>query len=144
MQDITELLTTLEQDGKQYAHFLTNPQRPGYYAVWVRERTPEYIQLWLQQSQLEGYILTLSIEMPDVEFCDYISELFPEQLSLRNLKNLYHIKNLDIEMATKLATDFKAWKQEKIRLHRVKWLEQYPWVVNSQIGETKNSATFSK
>ena len=49
MQDITEQLTSLEQDGKQYAHFLTSPQRPGYYAIWVRERTPEYIQLWLQQ-----------------------------------------------------------------------------------------------
>ena len=141
MQDITEQLASLEQDGKQYAHFLTNPQRPDYYAVWVRDRTPEYMRLWLQEGGLEGYTLALSIEMFDSEFCDYISELCPEQLALRNVKRLYRIKNLTLEMAQKLATDFKAWKQEKIRLNRVKWLEQYPWVTNTQIGETKNTTS---
>ena len=50
MQDLTEQLANLEQDGKQYAHFLTHPRTPGYYAVWVREQTPQYVQLWLQQT----------------------------------------------------------------------------------------------
>ena len=135
MQDIAEQLANLEEDGKQYAHFLTHPKRPDYYAVWIRERTPEYIRLWLQQSALEGYSLALSVEMPDAAFCDYISELFPEQLSLRSLKMLYHIKNLNQEKADQLAVNFAGWKQEKIRLHRAKWLEQYPWVVASRIGE---------
>ncbi len=135
MQDIVEQLANLEQDGKQYAHFLTHPKLPNYYAVWVRERTPEYIRLWLQQSALEGYSLALSIEMPDATFCDYISELFPEQLSLRNLKMLYHIEDLTQQKANELAENFRTWKQEKIRLHRAKWLEQYPWVVASKIGE---------
>jgi hypothetical protein len=134
MQDITEQPANLEQDGKQYAHFLTHPQRPDYYAVWVREKTSEYIQLCLQQSSLAGYTLALSIEMPDATFVDYISEFFHEQMQLRNVKNLYHIKNLTLDSANQLAADFPVWKQEKIRLHRVKWLEQFPWVVSTQIG----------
>ncbi len=134
MQDITEQLAGLEQDGKQYAHFLTHPQWPEYYAVLVREKTPEYVQLWLQQSNLTGYSLVLSVEMPDAAFTDYLSELYPEQLEVRNLKKLYHIENLTLELASQLAKDFPAWKQEKIRLHRVKWLEQFPWVVSTQIG----------
>ena len=134
MQDIIEQLSCLEQDGKQYAHFLTHPQRPGYYAVCVREHTPEYMRLWLQQSNLEGYTLSLSVEMPDGAFVDYISELYPDQLEIRGLKKLYLIENLNLEQANQLAKDFPAWKQEKIRLHRVKWLEQFPWVVSTQIG----------
>lgn len=143
MQDINEQLASLEQDGKQYAHFITHPQYPGFYAVWVRESTPEYIQLWLQQSSLEGSKLALSVEMPDAAFCDYLAELFKEQLEVRQMKKLYHIKNLDLTLANKLAADFPAWKQEKIRLHRVKWLQQYPWNVSTEIGET-NSTTSLK
>jgi hypothetical protein len=134
MQDITEQLANLEEDGKQYAHFLTHPENPEYYAVLVREKTPEYVQLWLQQSNLAAYTLALSVEMPDAAFTDYLSELFPGQLEIRGLKKLYHIENLDQKKAVQLATGFPAWKQEKIRLHRVKWLEQFPWVVSTQIG----------
>jgi len=134
MQDLTEQLANLEQDGKQYAHFLTHPRTPGYYAVWVREQTPQYVQLWLQQSNLEGYTLSLSVEMPDAAFIDFISELFPDQLEARNVKKLFRIDNLNHELAAQMAHDFRAWKQEKIRLHRAKWLEQFPWVVSTQIG----------
>ena len=141
MQDINEQLTNLEQDGKQYAHFITYPQHAGYYAVLVRESTPEYMQLWLQQSTLTGSVLALSIEMPDAAFCDYLSDLFREQLEVRQLKKLYHIKNFDATLVNKLATDFPAWKQEKIRLNRVKWLQQYPWVVNTEIEETKETTS---
>lgn len=134
MQDITEQLANLEEDGKQYAHFLTHPQKPGYYAVLVREKTPDYVQLWLQQSNISDYNLALSVEMPDGAFADYISELYPDQIEVRILKKLYHIENLDPKLAKHLAESFPAWKQEKIRLHRVKWLEQFPWVVSTQIG----------
>src|SRR5580658_3412180 len=97
MQDISEQLESLEKDGKQYAHFFTHPQNPGYYGVWVRERTPEYIKLWLPHSPLEGYKLALSVEMCDSGFCDYIAELFPDQLEVRFLKTLYRIDNLTLE-----------------------------------------------
>jgi hypothetical protein len=134
MQDITEQLANLEEDGKQYAHFLTHPQNPEYYAVLVREKTPEYVQLWLQQSNISEYKLALSVEMPDAAFVDYISELFTDQLDVRVLKKVYRIDDLNLKQANQLAESFPAWKQEKIRLHRVKWLEQFPWVVSTQIG----------
>jgi len=136
MQDITEKLEGLEQDGKQYAHFFSHPDHPGYYGLWIRERTPEYVSVWLPESPLAGYQLELSIEMPDDTFTDYISELFPEQKSVSFLKTLYSIENLDLDLAKAWAVAFKVWKQEKIRLNRVKWLESYPWVTKSRMQET--------
>jgi hypothetical protein len=133
-QDITEKLEALEEDGKQYAHFFTHAEKPGYYGVWIRERTPEYINVWLPHSPLAGYTLALSVEVSDASFCDYLSEIFTTQLEVKFLKKLYLIENFNKEQAQKWVLDFKNWKQEKIRMNRVKWLEQYPWVVNANIG----------
>jgi len=135
MQDITEQLESLEQDGKQYAHFLSHPGKPGYYGVWIRESTPEYVALWLPHSPLAGYNLELSIEMPDDTFCDYISEMFPVQLPVHFLKTLYAIDEFNLGVVNTWAVNFKSWKQEKIRLNRVKWLESYPWVTKSRMQE---------
>ena len=133
MQDITEQLHNLEADGKQYAHFFSHPNHPGYYGIMIRERTPEYVSLWLPQGPLAGYQLELSIEMPDDTFCDYIAEMFPNQQPVHFLKTLYAIGNLNLDIVNTWATNFKQWKQEKIRLNRVKWLEQYPWVMKERM-----------
>ena len=138
MQDITEQLDGLEQDGKQYAHFFSSPDHPGYYGVWIRERTPEYVSVWLPESPMAGYKLELSIEMADDTFCDYISEMFPDQKSVHFLKTLYAIDNLNLEIANAWVASFKTWKQEKIRMNRVKWLSQYPWVTKERM-ETKEA-----
>ncbi len=130
MEDISEKLQNLEEDGKQYAHFFSNSNYPGYYGIWIRERTPEYVQLWLPHSPLAGYTLAFSIEMSDTTFCEYIAELFPEQLHVIFLKRLYLIEGLNQENVHKLSHDFAVWNLEKIRLSRVKWLQQYPWLVS--------------
>lgn len=130
MQDITEQLERLEEDGKQYAHFFAHPIYTGYYGIWIRERTPEYIRLWLPHSPLAGYTLVHSVEMPDATFCDYIAGLFPDHLNVSFLKKLYKIENLSQDKVFQLAHDFKTWKQESIRINRVKWLQQYPWLVS--------------
>ena len=131
MHDINEQLESLEEDGKQYAHFFAHPVHAGYYGVWVRERTPEYINMWLPHSPLAGYTLAFSVEMPDATFCDYITELYPEQLHVSFLKRLFKIEGLTDDKVHQLATDFRTWKQESIRLNRVKWLQQYPWLVTA-------------
>jgi len=135
MQDITEQLDALEQDGKQYAHFLSSPDHPGYYGLWIRARTPEYLSIWLPESPMAGYKLEFSVEMPDDTFSDYISEMYPEQKSVHFLKTLYAIDNVNLEIATAWTNSFKEWKQEKIRLNRVKWLSQYPWVTKQRMQE---------
>jgi hypothetical protein len=129
METRNELLPNLEEDGKHYAHFFTHNSYPGYYGVWVRERTPEYINMWMPESPLAGYNLAFSIEMPDTEFSEYMAEVYPEQIDVPFLKVLCLIE--DVSDPQKWVTGFKQWKQEKIRLNRVKWLEQYPWVVST-------------
>ena len=136
MQDINEQLESLEQDGIQYAHFLSHPDRPGYYGILIRERTPEYISLWLPGGPLAGYKLELSIEMPDDAFCDYIAELFPNQRYVRVLKTLYAMGEINLDLVHAWAYTFKIWKQEKIRLNRAKWLESYPWVTKERMEQT--------
>ena len=131
MQDITEKLQSLDVDGKQYAHFFAHVNQPGDYGIWVRERTPEYVSLWLAHGPLAGYKLELSIEMSDATFCDYMAELFPTQKSVHFLKTMYAMPALNQELANTWAAEFKNWKQEKIRLNRVKWLESYPWVMKA-------------
>jgi hypothetical protein len=131
VEDITEKLQNLEEDGKQYAHFFCSPNHPGYYGIWIRERTPEYVKMWLPHSPLAGYTLAFSIEMHDATFCDYIAELYPEHLNVSFLKRLYLINGLTETGTQKLAHDFIAWNQEKTRLNRVKWLQQYPWLVST-------------
>ena len=133
MQDITEQLESLEQDGIQYAHFFSHPDHPGFYGMLIREWTPEYVNLWLPTGALAGYKLELSIDMPDDTFCDYISELFPIQKSVRVLKTLYAIDDLDLNIATAWTHTFKVWKQERILANRVKWLSQYPWVTKDRM-----------
>ena len=136
MQDITEQLESLEQDGIQYAHFFSHPDQPGYYGMLIREWTPEYVSLWLPSGPLAGYKLELSIDMPDDTFCDYISELFPNQKSVHVLRTLYAIEDLNVEIAKAWTHTFKAWKQEKILANRVKWLSQYPWVTKDRMEQT--------
>jgi hypothetical protein len=136
MQDINERLDSLDEDGKQYAHFFSHPDHPGYYGVWVRERTPEYVSVWLPESPMAGYKLELSIEMHDDTFCDYMAEMFPEQKSVHFLKTLYCMGSLNPETVNTWANiSFKQWRQEKIRINRVKWLSQYPWVTKDRMQE---------
>ncbi len=129
MKDINEILLNLEEDGLQYAHFLTHPDYPGYYGIWVRERTPEYVKLWLPSGPLSAYSLAFSLEVSDISFYDYMAEIFPEQVEVNLLKVLYKID--DVSNSAKWSNNFRVWKQEKTRLERAKVLEQYPWVINA-------------
>jgi hypothetical protein len=133
MRNTTEQLESLEQDGIQYAHFFSHPSQPGYYGILIREWTPEYVSLWLPLGPLAGYKLELSINMPDDTFCDYISQLFPQQKQVPVLKTLYAINDINLEIATAWAHTFKVWKQERILANRVKWLSQYPWVTKDRM-----------
>ena len=123
MQDIQELLINLEEDGKCYAHFFAHPAHPGYYGIWVRERTPEYTRHWLPGGPLAGYTLVFSLEMPDTSFTDYMLETHTDHVEANFIKVLCRID--DICNSEQWLNGFKAWKQEKIRLERVQWLEQY-------------------
>ena len=84
---------------------------------------------------MAGYKLELSVEMPDDTFSDYLSEMFPDQKSVHFLKTLYAIDYLNLEIATAWTKTFLVWRQEKIRLNRVKWLSQYPWVTKQRMQE---------
>ena len=130
MASRSEFLQNLEEDGKQYAHFFSHDLHPGYYGLLIRERTPEYIYYWLPQSPISGYFLAFSLEISDLSFEDYISEVYCEKLEAPYLRLLYKID--DISSREKWIGLFKTWKQEKIRLNRVKWLEQYPWVLSTK------------
>ena len=123
MQDIKEFLDNLEEDGKHYAHFFSHPNYPGYYGIWMRERTPEYMKHWLPYSSLKGYSLVLSIEMHDTTFCDYMLELYPEQVEVSHLKVLSRID--DLSKTQEWINGFKAWKQNRIGLERKEFLQQY-------------------
>ena len=130
MKDIKEILDNLDDDGKHYAHFFTHPAYPGYFGVWVRERTPEYIQLWLPESPLAGFTLAFSFEMSDTGFRDYMLEVYTDHVEVNFLKKMCRID--DGSTPQQWIAGFKNHKQEKIRLNRVKWLEQYPWVISNQ------------
>ncbi|MDB5282412.1 MAG: hypothetical protein JWO06_1487 [Bacteroidota bacterium] len=130
MKDIKEFLENLDDDGKHYAHFFTHPEHPGYYGIWIRERTPEYIQHWLPVSPLAGFTLAFSFEMTDTGFRDYMLQVYTDHVPVNFLKTMCRID--DNSNPEQWINGFKAWKQESIRANRVKWLEQYPWVVSNQ------------
>ena len=130
MKDIKEILGDLDEDGKHYAHFFTHPVHPGYYGILVRERTPEYIRLWLPESSLSDFTLTFSFEMNDTDFRDYMLEIYTDQVEVAGLKKMCRID--DDSNPEQWMANFKAHKQEKILNNRVKWLEQYPWVISNQ------------
>ncbi|HWB61929.1 MAG TPA: hypothetical protein VG603_00355, partial [Chitinophagales bacterium] len=97
--------------------------------------TPAYVEKWLPTGPLAEYSLAFSIEMNDTSFNEYLDQTFPTQIKTPMLKVLYKID--DTRNPVYLADSFKAWKQEKVRLNRVKWLEQYPWVVTVQDKEAE-------
>jgi hypothetical protein len=131
METRNEFLQTLEEDGKLWAHFFTHHNFPGYYGVLVREKTPEYIYYWLPDGPISSFELSFSMVVPDIDFMDYIEDMFPEQMKgPRYLKTLYKID--DVSHPEEWLVDFKTWKQESIRLSRTKWLEQYPWVLSTK------------
>lgn len=121
-----ELLAGLEEDGKHYAHFLTNAKYPGYYGILIRERTPEFIHHWLPESDLKDYKLAFSFEMNDMEFRDYMLEQYTDQIPVKNLKAVCRIDN--VNNPQQWIKDFKAYKQQSILNDRTRILEQYPWV----------------
>ena len=131
MENRNEFLQTLEEDGKLYAHFFTHPNYPGYYGVLVREMTPEYIYYWLPDSPISSFHQSFSLVVSDSDFLDYIEDMYKEQMpGPRYLKTLYKID--DVSHPEEWLCSFKTWKQENIRLNRVKWLEQYPWVLSTK------------
>lgn len=129
-EQLQEILQNLEEDGIQYAHFFSHPAHSGYYGIMVRERTPEYIRTWLPHGPLREYSLELSLAVDDASFKDYMLALYPDQIQVKDLHSLCRIEN--ISNTQKWIDGFKAWKQEQIRLSRVKFLEQYPWEVTAE------------
>ncbi|MBL0310212.1 MAG: hypothetical protein IPP77_11205 [Bacteroidetes bacterium] len=136
-EELQDMLQNLDEDGIQYAHFLGNHEHPGYFGVMVRERTPEYIKKWLPHDNLKDYSLALSIPVDDAEFLDYMLQTYTDQIDVPVLRKLCKLEGTSNPQ--KFVDGFHAWRQERIRVKREKFLSQYPWEVTSSI--LKNSGT---
>jgi len=108
------------------AYFCTCTEVPeGYYNIWVRDTgTEEYWQYFTNLDIADKYTLVLVLDTEDKEFEEYMASLHKEEYEETFFPGRFRRID-DLGDAQNWLAEFPAWKQERERLRREHWLNEY-------------------